>query len=63
MDRDVAQCPRCGKPHEKLKFKPLGKAQGAFNYWAQCPEFKEPVMATVTIVVEGDVAAGEGATP
>lgn len=58
IPQSVAQCPRCGKPHQDLKFKPLGKPQGLFNYWVQCPDFKEPIMATVTIAVEGqDVAA------
>lgn len=50
--KDVKPCPRCGQEHKGLAFRPLQRPFGHANFWAPCPETKEPVMALVTIDLE-----------
>jgi hypothetical protein len=50
----LEKCPRCEKPHKKLKplklkkpmefFGPDGKPYGRASHWAQCPKTKEPII-------------------
>lgn len=46
---DVFKCARCGQNHAKVAFKrlkrPVIDSDGTvWNYWAMCPETREPIL-------------------
>ncbi len=52
VTKDVDPCPRCGNGHNAMVFKPLARAFGRANFWAMCPDNKEPILATVAVDLE-----------
>ncbi len=52
--QDVPRCPRCRGAHPELAFRPFGVPLSEWNFWAQCPVSKEPMMAKVALVIEGE---------
>lgn len=52
VTKNVEPCPRCGEGHNSLVFRPMQRPFGRCNFWTQCPDTKEPIMACVTIDLE-----------
>ena len=54
IDFDVSSCPRCGKEHPSLAFRPFQKQQLDLpNVFSTCPETKEPILGWLRIKVDG----------
>jgi hypothetical protein len=45
---NIKKCPRCGKPHNDLEFKPLSKiTPNGYTHYAFCPKTNEPILISV----------------
>jgi hypothetical protein len=45
----VNTCPRCYHEHPLHKFVPLLNSEGQYNLWAECPNVKQPIFASVHV--------------
>ena len=51
--RSVEGCPRCGRTHRPLLFKPFSQTIGVpeqWTHWAMCSRTRQPILAAIVIL-------------